>query len=126
MQNSTSLMAKTAWVILALCFGVVFSTTPTIAAKQKININTATSKELQTLPQIGPKTAKAIIKYRAKHPFKKVDELLEVKGIGKKTLKKLKPLVTVGKGTKKKNEKSKKKSNKKATKPKSTQTKKKK
>jgi len=80
------------FVILSLL--AVFSAAPVMAAG-KVNINTATAKELQTLPNIGPKTAKAIIDYRKKHTFKTVDQLLEVKGIGEKTLKKLKPLVTV-------------------------------
>jgi len=84
-------------IVLALCLVVFFSSTPVMAAKQKININTATVEELQTLPNIGPKTAKSIVKYRKKHPFKSVEELVEVKGIGEKRLKKLKPYVTVGK-----------------------------
>jgi len=67
-----------------------------VMASGKININTANSEQLQTLPKVGPKIAEAIIKYRKKHPFKSVDELIEVKGIGEKTLEKLKPLVTVG------------------------------
>ena len=74
----------------------------TVCAGKKININTATTQELQTLPKIGPKTAAAIIKYRKQHPFQSVDELVKVKGIGKKTLAKLKPLVTVGEKGKKK------------------------
>ena len=74
---------------------VVFSAGP-VMASGKVNINTATVEELQTLPKIGPKIAGAIVEYREKHPFKNVDELVEVKGIGEKTLEKLKPLVTVG------------------------------
>ena len=74
---------------------VVFSAGP-VMASGKININTATVEELQTLPKIGPKTAAAIVEYRKEHPFKSVDELVEVKGIGEKTLENLRPLVTVG------------------------------
>ncbi len=100
------------WVIAT--FFLTSVTSPVLATKTKININTASFEELQTLPKIGPKTAKAIIKYRKKHPFKSVDELIEVKGIGEKTLKKLRPLVTVGKVTTKgKKQKSSKKSPKK-------------
>lgn len=62
-----------------------------------VNLNTATSGQLQTLPGIGPKKAGAIISYRSKNgPFKRVDDLVQVKGIGPKTLSKLRPLVTIG------------------------------
>ena len=83
--------------VIALVFSllVVFVAAPVVAAG-KININTATVEELETLPHVGPKTAAAIVEYRKKHPFKTVDELVEVKGIGEKTLERLKPLVTVG------------------------------
>ena len=59
-----------------------------------INLNTATISELKTLPRIGPKLAARIIKYRKENgPFSAVDEVTRVKGIGPKTLEKLRPLV---------------------------------
>jgi len=62
----------------------------------KININTATAAELDTLPGIGPAKAEAIIQYRTEHgPFQHVDQLLEVPGIGEKTLQNLRELITV-------------------------------
>lgn len=62
---------------------------------RKINVNTAGEEELQKLPGIGPAKAKAIVEYRkTKGPFRSVEELLEVKGIGPKTLEKLRPLIT--------------------------------
>ena len=61
-----------------------------------ININTASEKELQKLPRIGPAMAKRIVEYRNSHgKYKTIDELLNVKGIGKKTLEKLKPYITI-------------------------------
>ena len=62
----------------------------------RININTATSQELQTLPRIGPAMAQRIIEYRqTSGRFSTVDELTNVKGIGEKTLEKIRHLVTV-------------------------------
>ncbi len=83
-------------LFLAITILSIFAAAPATAAG-KININTASVEELQTLPKIGPKTAKAIVEYRKHHPFKSVDELLNVKGIGEKKLEKLRPLVTVDK-----------------------------
>ncbi len=56
----------------------------------KVNINTADAKALTQITGIGPKTAANIVAYRKKHGrFKSVDDLLNVKGIGDKTLKKI-------------------------------------
>ena len=66
-------------------------------AAATVNINTASAKELETLPGIGAKKAQAIVEYREEHggSFKSVDELKEVKGIGPKLLEKLRPEITV-------------------------------
>jgi competence protein ComEA len=61
-----------------------------------VNLNTATAEELDTLPGVGPVTAQKILQWRAAHgAFSAVDELLEVDGIGEKTLADLAPLVTL-------------------------------
>lgn len=61
-----------------------------------VNINKANSAQLQTLSGIGPAKASEIIKYRKSHGgFKSVDELVNVKGIGPKSVKDLKPHVTI-------------------------------
>lgn len=65
-------------------------------AAQLIDINTATSDALMSLPGIGPKLAQAIIDYREAHgPFQSLDALLRVKGIGAKRLKKISPLLFI-------------------------------
>lgn len=63
----------------------------------KININTASVAELQTLPRIGPKVAQRIIDYRTQNgPFKKVEDIMKVRGIGEKVFNQIKDLITVG------------------------------
>jgi competence protein ComEA len=66
------------------------------AASSTVNINTATPAELQKLPGIGAATAARIVEYRQKNgPFKKAEELMNIRGIGEKSFLKLKPLVVV-------------------------------
>lgn len=66
------------------------------AATAQVNLNTATVAQLETLPGIGAATAKRIIEHRQKNgAFKKIEELMNIKGIGEKSFLKLKPLVTV-------------------------------
>jgi competence protein ComEA len=61
-----------------------------------VNLNTADQTLLETLPQVGPVTAQAIVAWRTEHGgFSSVDELLEVDGIGPKTLDRLLAYVTV-------------------------------
>jgi competence protein ComEA len=64
--------------------------------KPAINLNTATIDQLETLPGIGRKTAERIVEYRTKAGgFKRIEDLMNVKGIGEKSFLKLKPLVVV-------------------------------
>ena len=61
-----------------------------------VNLNTATLAELEALPGVGAKTASRILDYRQKKgPFKKIEELMNVQGIGEKSFLKLKPQITV-------------------------------
>ena len=58
------------------------------------NVNTASAAEIEKLPGVGKKSAAAIVAYRTeKGKFKTAKDLLKVKGIGKKTLEKIQPLV---------------------------------
>jgi competence protein ComEA len=68
----------------------------TAPAASPINLNTATADQLEALPGIGPATATRILEYRQKNgPFKKIEDLMNIKGIGEKSFLKLKPLVSV-------------------------------
>ncbi len=62
-----------------------------------VNLNTATQAQLEALPGIGPASAKRIVEYRDKNgKFTKVEQLMNVKGIGEKSFLKLKPMITIG------------------------------
>jgi competence protein ComEA len=66
-------------------------------AAATVNLNTATAEQLEALPGIGPRTAVRIVEYRQKSGgFKKVEDLMNVQGIGEKGFLKIKPMVTVG------------------------------
>ena len=66
----------------------------TVAAP--INLNTATAEQLATIPGVGPRMAERIIDYRQKSgSFKKVEDLMNVSGVGEKSFLKMKPLITL-------------------------------
>ena len=65
---------------------------PGISAAGQVNLNTVTQAELEALPGIGPALAKRIIEVR---PYRSVEDLDRVQGIGPATLAKIRPLVTV-------------------------------
>ena len=64
-------------------------------ADRKVNLNTATQAELIALPGIGPSTANRILSLRRVRTFTRVEDLLQVRGIGESKLNKLRPYVTV-------------------------------
>jgi competence protein ComEA len=69
---------------------------PTLGIQYPININTASLAELDSLPGIGPITAQLIIDYREnKGPFKSIEDIMNVSGIGPKTFEEIKDLITV-------------------------------
>ena len=63
----------------------------------KVNLNTASVEQLETLPGVGPKLAERIVEHRQKSgTFKTAEELINVRGIGEKSFAKLQPYVSVG------------------------------
>jgi competence protein ComEA len=88
--------------VLALCLGLALSSVSVMAQKsnavpsEKINLNSATAEQLQSIPGIGPATAKNILEYRAKAgKFNKIEEIINVKGIGEKKFQKIKDRLAI-------------------------------
>jgi len=84
--------------VLTLCVAA----TPCLSKKkppaQPVNINTATSEELQQVPGIGPATADKILQMRKSYgAFKSVDDLLAIRGLGPKRLEKMRKYLVAGK-----------------------------
>ena len=82
-------------VAVALLVGLGGLTAAIAEVEHRVDINTASVAELATLPGIGESKAKAIVEYRAADPFRSVEDLKKVKGIGDKTFESLKPSLMV-------------------------------
>ena len=100
-------------LLLALCAGLLAPSMPAAAAPlpvpgqaqdqeaepsgERVDLNTATAAELEALPGIGPRTAELIIEYREEQgPFTKVEDLMNIRGIGERTFLRLRPLIHAG------------------------------
>lgn len=71
---------------------------PASAKAGSVDLNSASEGELQEVPGIGPSLAKKIVEFRKENgPFKSVEDLLKVRGVGEKSLERLRAHVTVGK-----------------------------
>jgi comEA protein len=92
-------MTRLFFALLAFCFLLEAISSATKKPPLKpININTANSEELQQVPGIGPATADKILQMRKSYgAFKSVDDLLSIRGIGKKRLEKMRRYLTVSK-----------------------------
>jgi competence protein ComEA len=88
-----ALVASPCEVVASQAAGRAATAEPAVTV---VNINTASAKDLEVLPGIGQKTAARIVEFRQKNgPFKKVEELMNVGGIGEKSFLRLKPRLTV-------------------------------
>jgi len=96
MNSRTSGRLAFALVAILSASGLFAADATDTAAGKKININQASAKELANLPRIGAKVAERIVEYRQAHgSFAKVEDLMEVKGVGEKLFTTLKPYLTL-------------------------------
>ncbi len=101
-----NLSRMNAAVVLFLCLSLALAPMSLLAqtakasskatSTEKVNLNTATIDQLQTLPGVGPAVAKRILEHRTKvGKFNKIEEILNVKGIGEKRFQRMKDRLTV-------------------------------
>ena len=96
MNSRTSGRLALALVAILGAAGLFAADAADTAAGKKVNINQASAKELANLPRIGDKVAERIVEYRQAHgSFARVEDLMEVKGIGEKLFTSLKPYLTL-------------------------------
>jgi competence protein ComEA len=87
---------------MLICLGLALTPVSVLAqsakpaSTEKVNLNTASLEQLQTLPGVGPEMAKRIVEHRTKiGKFTKIEEILNVKGIGEKRFQKMKDRLLV-------------------------------
>ena len=70
---------------------------PAAGVAAPVNLNTASVAQLEALPGVGLKTAERIVEYRQKNGgFKRIEDVMNVRGVGEKGFLKLKPMLSVG------------------------------
>lgn len=96
MNLKRSLSVSLAVLIGCLWLFALLPKVEAVDSTKQVDINKATAEELAQLPKIGPRIAERIVQYRQEHgPFKTVEDLKAVKGIGAKLLETLRPMITV-------------------------------
>lgn len=100
MRRWLGLLVSVWWVVTQPALGaaqaLVADAAHAAAARGVVNLNTATLEELDRLPGIGPSRARAILELRARiKRFVRVDDVLRVRGIGRATFRRLRPLLAL-------------------------------
>jgi competence protein ComEA len=99
-NRSVSSLPVLVLVLVLVLLAILVPRRPTHAATKAlqgaVNLNTAPPEVLGLLPGIGPAKAQSIVAYRKKHPFRTVDELVRIKGVGRRMVRGLRPHLAVG------------------------------
>lgn len=82
-------------MLVSLVLAVLLAIPAHVGADEPLDLNSAPAIELMKLPGVGPGRAGEIIRYRLVHGFRRKADLLRIKGIGRRTYMKIKPLVEV-------------------------------
>jgi competence ComEA-like helix-hairpin-helix protein len=107
MPSASRSLARLAALLLAAGLAI-----PAAAQKKKppahpLDLNRATATQLEQVPGIGPTTAQAILRFRTRSgPFRSVDDLLSLQGIGRKRFARIRPYLTVEPATPEERQKS--------------------
>ncbi|MDH3590533.1 MAG: helix-hairpin-helix domain-containing protein [Planctomycetota bacterium] len=103
-RTSVRAIASFALILICLCSLPAFASTAHAAAAdragtapaEKVDLNRASAAQLESVPGIGPSLAQRIVDFRKEHgPFRRMDDLLKVRGIGEKSLAKITPYLVV-------------------------------
>jgi competence protein ComEA len=88
-------MNRTRLILGLLAMLTVLGAPALARAAEALDINTASLTELMTLPGLGKKRAEEIVRRRLQQPFRRTSDLMRIRGIGRRTYLKLRPLVRV-------------------------------
>jgi competence protein ComEA len=95
MRTKNVVVASLVAVLLVPDLGTISFAAEKGVLEGVVNLNTASPDELALIPTVGPARVRNILAYRKAHPFKTVDELARIKGIGRKTVRKWRPHLAV-------------------------------
>jgi competence protein ComEA len=85
-------LRHTATALLTCC--LLLAAVPSFGAQAAVNVNTADASQLELLPRVGPSISARILEFRKENgPFKALEDLMLVRGIGEKTFEQMKPFV---------------------------------
>jgi len=97
-MREKSISVPIALLAMTLCLSAVVAHANKVPPPlHSVDLNTATEKQLEQLPGVGPTTAKAIVEFRTKSGrFRRIEDLLVIRGISESKLERIRPYVFIG------------------------------